>query len=53
MNLEFSKSIRNYAGIEIWEKSEYMKKYNGGNYRFCIFREKQDSKSEKETKLAA
>lgn len=30
-----------------------MKKYNGGNYRFCIFREKQDSKSEKETKLAA
>ena len=53
MNLEFSKSIRNYAGIEIWEKSEYMKKYNGGNYRFCIFREKQDTKSKKETKLAA
>lgn len=53
MNLEFSKSIRNYAGIEIWEKSEHMKKYNGGNYRFCIFREKQDTKSKKETKLAA
>lgn len=53
MNLEFSKSIRNYAGIEIWEKSEYIKKYNGGNYRFRIFREKQNIKLKKETKLAA
>lgn len=47
MNSDFSKSIRNYAGIEVWEKTEYLKKYNGGNYRFKIFKDKE------ETKLAA
>jgi hypothetical protein len=37
----FSKSMKDFFSIEIWEASEYANKYNRGNYRYCLFRDKE------------
>lgn len=46
MNASFSGKMTGYFGIEIWEKSEYIKKNNGGlaNYRYCVYALKDDIK---------
>ena len=39
--------MRDYCGIEIWEKSRYKLKGTGvpTNYRYCIFKNKEITKS--------
>lgn len=46
MNVSFSGKMSGYFGIEIWEKSEYTNKVNGGiaNYRYCVYALKDDIK---------
>ena len=36
----FSKSMKDFFSIGIWEASGYANKYHGGNYRYCLFRDK-------------
>lgn len=47
LNNTFSKTMRDYCGIEIWEKSRYELKGTGvpTNYRYCIFKNKEITKS--------
>lgn len=47
-NKMFSKCMKGYFGISIWEKKEYIEKYmRNANYRYHVYAEKE------ETKLAA
>lgn len=47
LNKTLSKTMRDYSGIEIWERSNYLLKGTGvlTNYRYCIFKDKEYKKA--------
>lgn len=47
LNKTLSKTMRDYFGIEIWERSNYLLKGTGvpTNYRYCIFKDKEYKKA--------
>lgn len=47
LNKTLSKTMRDYSGIEIWERSNYLLKGTGvpTNYRYCIYKDKEYKKA--------